>query len=123
MLLICTFADIDTDTLLKNELVTLDEALKTANYAALLAMNTISVVISVSISSPLYGWNLTFAPCSCHWWNLGTLQEKQRKHIDAVHDDMKELRVSEVVNVSWPDLLFAIVITYFIISWTFVFCS
>ncbi|KAK6252176.1 hypothetical protein QUC31_013896 [Theobroma cacao] len=63
--------DIDTDTLLKNELVTLDEALKTANYAALLAMNTISVVIS----------------------------EKQRKHIDAVHDDMKELRVSEVVNI------------------------
>ncbi|EOY01211.1 1-phosphatidylinositol-4-phosphate 5-kinase, putative isoform 2 [Theobroma cacao] len=27
------------------------------------------------------------------------ISEKQRKHIDAVHDDMKELRVSEVVNI------------------------
>ncbi|XWS69423.1 hypothetical protein CRYUN_Cryun04dG0177700 [Craigia yunnanensis] len=63
--------DIDTDSLLKNELVTLDEALKTANNAVLLAINTISVVIS----------------------------EMQRKLIDAVHDNMKELGVSEVINI------------------------
>ncbi|XVE74596.1 hypothetical protein DITRI_Ditri12bG0030000 [Diplodiscus trichospermus] len=63
--------DIDTDSLLKNELVTLDEAMKSANNAVLLAINTISVVIS----------------------------EMQRKLIDAVHDSLKELGVSEVINI------------------------
>lgn len=63
--------DIDTDSLLKNELVTLDEALKTANNAVLLAINAISVVIS----------------------------EMHRKLIDAVHNNMKELGVSEVINI------------------------
>ncbi|KAG4162811.1 hypothetical protein ERO13_D01G136700v2 [Gossypium hirsutum] len=63
--------EIDTDSLLKNELVTLDEALKTANNAVFLAINAISVVIS----------------------------EVQIKLIDAVHDNMKELGVSEVINI------------------------
>ncbi|XWS64010.1 hypothetical protein CRYUN_Cryun06bG0150200 [Craigia yunnanensis] len=63
--------DIDTDSLLKNELVTLDEALKTANNAVLLSINTISVVIS----------------------------EMQTKLIDAVHGNIKELGVSEVINI------------------------
>ncbi|XP_022725111.1 protein ACCUMULATION AND REPLICATION OF CHLOROPLASTS 3 isoform X1 [Durio zibethinus] len=63
--------DIDTDSLLKNDLVTLDEALKTANNAVLLAIYAISVIIS----------------------------EMQRKLIDAVHDNMKELGVSEVINI------------------------
>ncbi|KAK8370189.1 hypothetical protein V6Z12_A01G161300 [Gossypium hirsutum] len=63
--------EIDTDSLLKNELVTLDEALKTANNAVFLAINAISVVIS----------------------------EMQIKLIDAVHDNMKELGVSEVINI------------------------
>ncbi|KAK8507917.1 hypothetical protein V6N13_055387 [Hibiscus sabdariffa] len=63
--------EIDTDSLLKNELVTLDEALRTANNAVLLAINAISVVIS----------------------------EMQRKLIDAVHENMKELGVSEVLNI------------------------
>ncbi|XVF43497.1 hypothetical protein PTKIN_Ptkin02bG0044700 [Pterospermum kingtungense] len=63
--------DIDTESLLKNELVTLDEALKTANNAVLLAINAISVVLS----------------------------EMQRKLIDAVHDNIKELGVSEVINI------------------------
>ncbi|XVE91892.1 hypothetical protein REPUB_Repub01dG0050600 [Reevesia pubescens] len=65
------FIDIDTDSLLKNELVTLDDALKTANNAVLLAINTITVVTS----------------------------EMQRKLIDAVHDNMKELGVSEVIKI------------------------
>ncbi|GMJ04506.1 ACCUMULATION AND REPLICATION OF CHLOROPLASTS 3 [Hibiscus trionum] len=63
--------EIDTDSLLKNELVTLDEALRTANNAVLLAINAISVVIS----------------------------EMQRKLIDAVDENMKELGVSEVLNI------------------------
>lgn len=42
---------IDTDTLLKKDLVTLDEALKTADNGVLLAINAISVLISVSLSS------------------------------------------------------------------------
>ncbi|XP_038994167.1 protein ACCUMULATION AND REPLICATION OF CHLOROPLASTS 3-like isoform X2 [Hibiscus syriacus] len=63
--------EIDTDSLLKNELVTLDEALRTANNAVILAINAISIVIS----------------------------EMQRKFIDAVHDNMKELGVSEVINI------------------------
>ncbi|MBA0848767.1 hypothetical protein Goshw_006890, partial [Gossypium schwendimanii] len=62
---------IDTDSLLKNELVTLDEALKTANNAVFLAINAIAVVIS----------------------------EVQIKLIDAVHDNMEELGVSEVINI------------------------
>ncbi|KAL3824263.1 hypothetical protein ACJIZ3_020292 [Penstemon smallii] len=37
---------LDTDTLLENDLVTLDEALKTCNNAVLMAMNAISVLIS-----------------------------------------------------------------------------
>ena len=44
-------AVIDTDTLLKKDLVTLDEALKTADNGVLLAINAISVLISVSLSS------------------------------------------------------------------------
>lgn len=39
---------VDTDTLLENDLVTLDEALKTYNNAVLMAVNAISVLISVS---------------------------------------------------------------------------
>lgn len=41
-------AVLDTDALLKNDLVTLDEALKTLNNAVLMAMNAISILISVS---------------------------------------------------------------------------
>ncbi|OMO60757.1 Cell division protein FtsZ [Corchorus capsularis] len=63
--------DIDTDLLLKNELVTLDEALKTANNAVLLAINTISVVLS----------------------------EMQRKLIDALDNNMKEIEVSDVIKI------------------------
>ncbi|GKV13348.1 hypothetical protein SLEP1_g24365 [Rubroshorea leprosula] len=63
--------DIDTDTLLKKELVTLDEALKIANNAALLALNTISVLVS----------------------------ETYRRKIDVVHKNAKEINVSEVVNI------------------------
>ncbi|GLT96795.1 hypothetical protein SLE2022_143940 [Rubroshorea leprosula] len=65
------FIDIDTDTLLKKELVTLDEALKIANNAALLALNTISVLLS----------------------------ETYRRKIDVVHKNAKEINVSEVVNI------------------------
>ncbi|GAV79662.1 MORN domain-containing protein [Cephalotus follicularis] len=41
------FLDIDSDALLKNNVVTLNEALKTANSAVLLAINAISVLISI----------------------------------------------------------------------------
>ncbi|GER47641.1 1-phosphatidylinositol-4-phosphate 5-kinase [Striga asiatica] len=37
---------LDTDALLENDLVTLDEALKTSNNAVLMAMNTISILLS-----------------------------------------------------------------------------
>lgn len=63
--------DIDTDALLKKDLVTLDEALKSANSAVLLAMNAISILIS----------------------------ETHQKIIDAVHDNVKELKVSEVIKI------------------------
>lgn len=48
--------DIDTDTLLNKDLVTLDEALKSANSAVLLAINAISVLISVCIPSLPFGF-------------------------------------------------------------------
>ncbi|KZV31391.1 protein ACCUMULATION AND REPLICATION OF CHLOROPLASTS 3 [Dorcoceras hygrometricum] len=38
---------LDTDALLENELVTLDEALRTSNNTVLMAMNAISVIISI----------------------------------------------------------------------------
>ena len=50
------FAVIDTDALLKKDLVTLDEALKTADNAVLLAINAISVLISVSLCSWISVW-------------------------------------------------------------------
>lgn len=49
-------AVIDTDALLKKDLVTLDEALKTADNAVLLAINAISVLISVSLHSWISAW-------------------------------------------------------------------
>ncbi|KAG6759450.1 hypothetical protein POTOM_035928 [Populus tomentosa] len=63
--------DIDTDALLKKDLVTLDEALKSANSAVLLAINAISILIS----------------------------ETHQKIIDAVHNNVKELKVSEVIKI------------------------
>lgn len=40
-------AVLDTDPLLENDLVTLDEALRTSNNTVLMAMNAISIIISV----------------------------------------------------------------------------
>lgn len=40
-------AVLDTDTLLENDLVTLDEALRTTNNAVLMAINAISILLSV----------------------------------------------------------------------------
>lgn len=42
------FAVLDTDTLLENDLVTLDEALRTTSNAVLMAINAISILLSVS---------------------------------------------------------------------------
>ncbi|WCJ33732.1 Protein ACCUMULATION AND REPLICATION OF CHLOROPLASTS 3 chloroplastic [Euphorbia peplus] len=63
--------DIDTDALLKKDLVTLDEALKTANTAVLLAINTISVLLS-----------------SMH-----------QKLIDMEDSNPKELKLSEIMKI------------------------
>lgn len=52
--------DVDTDMLLRKDLVTLDEAVKTANNAVLLAINAISVLISVSYFSLVSVWLLKF---------------------------------------------------------------
>ncbi|KAG2707718.1 hypothetical protein I3760_05G160400 [Carya illinoinensis] len=65
------FIDIDTDMLLRKDLVTLDEALKTANNAVLLATNAISVLIS----------------------------EKHRRLIDVSHNDVEEVQVSELIKI------------------------
>ncbi|KAM7487850.1 hypothetical protein LguiB_025334 [Lonicera macranthoides] len=62
---------IDTDALLEKDLVTLDEALKTSNNAVLMAMNAISVLVS----------------------------ETYTKHLDVPHDNMKELKVSELKKI------------------------
>ncbi|XP_022850956.1 protein ACCUMULATION AND REPLICATION OF CHLOROPLASTS 3 isoform X2 [Olea europaea var. sylvestris] len=58
---------VDTDTLLENDLVTLDEALKTYNNAVLMAVNAISVLIS----------------------------EKHVKLLNETHKDNKELKLLE----------------------------
>ncbi|XP_050231897.1 protein ACCUMULATION AND REPLICATION OF CHLOROPLASTS 3, chloroplastic isoform X2 [Mercurialis annua] len=63
--------DIDADTLLKKDLVTLDEALRTANTAVLLAMNTVSVFIS----------------------------EMHLKLIDSLNNNVREVEVSEVLKI------------------------
>lgn len=52
-MLFFVITDIDTDALLKKDLVTLDEALKSANSAVLLAINAISILVSVSMRSVL----------------------------------------------------------------------
>ncbi|KAK7854741.1 protein accumulation and replication of chloroplasts 3 [Quercus suber] len=69
--------DVDTDMLLRKDLVTLDEAVKTANNAVLLAINAISVLISVSYFS----------------------LERHRKFIDVSHGDVKEVQVSELTKI------------------------
>uniref|UniRef100_A0A6N2M5H0 Uncharacterized protein n=1 Tax=Salix viminalis TaxID=40686 RepID=A0A6N2M5H0_SALVM len=66
-----SFKNIDTDALLKKDLVTLDEALKSANSAVLLAINAISILIS----------------------------ETHQKIIDTVHNNVRELKVSEVIKI------------------------
>ncbi|XP_044489194.1 protein ACCUMULATION AND REPLICATION OF CHLOROPLASTS 3 isoform X2 [Mangifera indica] len=63
--------DIETDRLLEMDLVTLDEALKTANDAVLLAINAVSVLTS----------------------------EMHRKLIDIPHDNARTLEVSEVLKI------------------------
>ncbi|KAJ4710234.1 Protein ACCUMULATION AND REPLICATION OF CHLOROPLASTS 3 [Melia azedarach] len=63
--------NIDTDRLLEKDLVTLDEALRTANNAVLLAVNAILVLLS----------------------------DIHRKLIDVLHNDVKELRVSEILHI------------------------
>lgn len=65
------FIDIDTDTLLKKDLVTLDEALKTAHNAVLLAINAIAVLVS----------------------------EMHPKLIDLPHCNAKELKFPELIKV------------------------
>ncbi|XP_059649815.1 protein ACCUMULATION AND REPLICATION OF CHLOROPLASTS 3, chloroplastic isoform X2 [Cornus florida] len=62
---------IDTDELLKKDLVTLDEALKTANNAVLMAINAISILIS----------------------------EMHKKLLDVPNSGMNELKVPEVIKI------------------------
>lgn len=62
---------IDTDALLKKDMVTLDEALKTANNAVVLAINAISFLFS----------------------------DMHKKFIDVPHNGMRELKVPEVLNI------------------------
>ncbi|KAL7000690.1 hypothetical protein U1Q18_001843 [Sarracenia purpurea var. burkii] len=62
---------VDTDLLLEKDLVTLDEALKTANTAVLMSINAISILIS----------------------------ESQKKHLDLPQNSMKELKASEVIKI------------------------
>ncbi|XP_057425050.1 protein ACCUMULATION AND REPLICATION OF CHLOROPLASTS 3, chloroplastic isoform X3 [Lotus japonicus] len=63
--------EIDIDALLKKDLLTLDEAMKTANDAVLLAIKAISVLRS----------------------------GMHRKFIDKMHDDMKETSTSEINKI------------------------
>ncbi|KAL7240051.1 hypothetical protein ACSBR2_005836 [Camellia fascicularis] len=62
---------IDTDLLLEKDLVTLDEALKTANNAVLMAINAISTLIS----------------------------GKHKKFLDSPQNSTKELKVSEAIKI------------------------
>ncbi|KAM5566551.1 protein ACCUMULATION AND REPLICATION OF CHLOROPLASTS 3, chloroplastic [Rosa sericea] len=62
---------LDTDMLLKKDLVTLDEAVRTANNAVLMAITAVSVLTS----------------------------DIHRKFIDASHYDVKKVEVSEVMQV------------------------
>ncbi|KAF7133548.1 hypothetical protein RHSIM_Rhsim09G0078600 [Rhododendron simsii] len=62
---------VDADVLLEKELVTLDEALKTANTAVFMAINGLSILTS----------------------------ESQKKLLDSQHDNVKELNVSDVMKI------------------------
>ncbi|KAK4842089.1 hypothetical protein QYF36_015554 [Acer negundo] len=63
--------DIETDRLLEKDCVTLDEALKTANNAVLLAISAISVLVS----------------------------DMHTKLIDVLHNNVKELEAAEVIKI------------------------
>ncbi|KAI3442763.1 uncharacterized protein J3R85_001029, partial [Psidium guajava] len=62
--------NIDTDLLLQKDLVTLDEAVRTANNAVLLAINAISILTS----------------------------DVHEKHLDLMQNSMKELNITEVME-------------------------
>ncbi|XP_057541966.1 protein ACCUMULATION AND REPLICATION OF CHLOROPLASTS 3, chloroplastic isoform X1 [Amaranthus tricolor] len=63
--------DIDIDTLLKMDLVTLDEALKTAYQAVLSAINAVSILVS----------------------------DTYKKHMHSLHDSLTQIAVGEIVKV------------------------
>ncbi|KAF3431008.1 hypothetical protein FNV43_RR25738 [Rhamnella rubrinervis] len=65
------FIDIDTDMLLKKDLVTLDEAVRTANKAVLLAMTAVSALVS----------------------------DVHHKLIDVSHNNVKEIDVSKALDI------------------------
>ncbi|XP_056164572.1 protein ACCUMULATION AND REPLICATION OF CHLOROPLASTS 3, chloroplastic isoform X2 [Syzygium oleosum] len=62
--------NIDTDLLLQKDLVTLDEAVRTANNAVLLAINAISILTS----------------------------DVHKKHLDLMQNSTKELKITEVME-------------------------
>lgn len=70
---------VDADVLLEKELVTLDEALKTANTAVLMAINGLSILTSVSLPKGQSLWLPNFyCPCSLVL-TIGTLTGKPKE--------------------------------------------
>lgn len=102
-LLLIHDTEIDIDALLEKDLLTLDEAMKTAHNAVLLAIKAISVLKSVCfiffIIFLAVWFYKTVKESYDNRWII--LQEMHRKLIDRLHDGMKEVSNLEVNKVSF----------------------
>lgn len=104
-------AVVDADTLLAEDALTLDEALKSANNAILTAINAISILVSVSWPS-IYCFGLRFislmeSSLLCYY------QDVHIKFLDVPNGTMKELDVSELKKVSLQAILFVAKLSMF----------
>ncbi|CAL0320611.1 unnamed protein product [Lupinus luteus] len=89
--------EIDIDALLKKDLLTLDEAMKTTNDAVLLAIKAIFILKSVCFFPTYLRFLVSIIQLYDYRWI--DLQEMHKKLIHRLHDGMKEASTSEVNKI------------------------
>lgn len=82
-------------------MVTLDEALKTANTAVLLALNAISVLVSVSQNFRILYLSEFFTTVMLTLLYYLHSQEMHKTYIDIPPNNIKEIKFPEVIKVSF----------------------
>ena len=86
-------------------MVTLDEAIKTANNAVLMSVTAVSVLKSVSLLLTMFMSSQVQDPLLT-LIIIDKFQDLNRKLTGASYNDVKEIEISEVFRVSRHDHLF-----------------